>query len=89
MIEPKSRDSEQVMLPSIGSRHDYGWLSRSIEFVAETPRATKPHFQMLLRIGLSDEFPHMLIRAYAIDACQKLLKQGCVKLDSADSRQAH
>ena len=60
------------------------WLVIALDRIcAETPRATKPHFQMLLRIGLSDEFPHMLIRAYAIDACQKLLKQGCVKIDSA------
>ena len=59
------------------------WLVIALDRICtETPRATKPHFQTLLRIGLSDEFPHVLIRAYAIDACQKLLRQGCVKIDS-------
>ena len=59
------------------------WLVIALDRIcAETPRATKPHFQTLLGIGLSDEFPHMLIRAYAIDACHKLVNQGCVKIDS-------
>ena len=59
------------------------WLVIALDRICgEMPQSVEPYFQKLLGIGLSDEFPHMLIRAYAIDACQKLLEQGYVQTDA-------
>ncbi len=61
------------------------WLMISLDRIShETPELSKPFIEKLLNIALSDDFPHMLIRAYATDACLKLSENGYVQLDSTN-----
>ena len=59
------------------------WLVIALDRISEeTPDAAKPHRYMLLDICSCDKFPHVLLRAYAADACQKLKANGQLQLDA-------
>ena len=58
------------------------WLVIALDRISgETVEAVMPHSQTLLRICFSEEFPHLLIRDYAADACRRLVESGYLHLD--------
>ena len=60
------------------------WLLVALDRICgETPKAAWPHIQTILKVALSGEFPHVLVRSYAVDACRNLLNSGCTDLSSA------
>lgn len=61
------------------------WLVIALDRIAdETPVAAASHGEFLLRTALDDSFPHVLMRAYAADACHKLAGAGHLKLTAED-----
>ena len=53
------------------------WVVIALDRISEeTPDAAAPHGQTLLDICLCDDFPHVLVRTYAADACLKLSASG-------------
>ena len=57
------------------------WLVIALDRIAhETPSAIASLAPVLLKVALDHEFPHLLIRAYAADACRKLVSAGLVEL---------
>ena len=50
------------------------WLVIALDRVSEeAPEVAMPHSETLLAICLSDDFPHLVVRDYAADACRKLI----------------
>lgn len=50
------------------------WLVIALDRISdEVPEGAAPYGTTLLSIALNDEFPHLLIRGYAADACRKLI----------------
>lgn len=61
------------------------WLVIALDRIAqETPAAAAPHGTFLLRSALDKTFPHVLIRAYAADACHKLVAAGRLDLTAEE-----
>ena len=59
------------------------WLVIALDRISgETAEAAIPHSQTLLEIGFGEEFPHLLVRDYAADACRKLIASGHLHLDA-------
>ena len=57
------------------------WLVIALDRIAgETPSAASPHSARLLAIALDGSLPHLLIRAYAADACKKLVAHGLLTI---------
>ena len=77
-----------------GRGFEFHWLAARLWFVVtwdrialERPGLTGGVGRALLRIALDDSFPHMLIRSFARDACEKLVSAGHLSLTSEeDSR---
>ena len=62
------------------------WLVIALDRIAgETVKVVEPHGQKLLEICFSKEFPHLLIRDYAADACRKLVASGHLRLSAAQA----
>ena len=62
------------------------WLVIALDRIAEeTPEAVRPHGETLLAICCRDDFPHVLVRDYAADACRKLIANGHLQLDAAQT----
>ena len=76
---------------------DFYWLAARLWFVltwdrvaGETPNFAAHAGPTLLKIALDDSFPHLLIRSFARDACEKLTAAGHLNLTSEEeSRLAH
>lgn len=61
------------------------WLVIALDRISgETPLAAAPHGTRLLSIALDGGLPHLLIRAYAVDACRKLVDQGLLTLTPSE-----
>ena len=59
------------------------WLVIALDRIAEeTPEAVMPYGETLLTICCCDNFPHVLVRDYAADACRKLIASGHLQLDA-------
>ena len=77
-----------------GSGFEFLWLAARLWFVVawdrialERPGLASSVGRTLLRIALDDSFPHLLIRSFARDACEKLVSAGHLSLTSEeDSR---
>ena len=62
------------------------WLVVALDRIAdETPLAAAPHGARLLSIALDSRVPHILIRAYAAEACNKLVSQGLLMLTDSEA----
>ena len=62
------------------------WLVIALDRIAgETPLVTAAHGARLLSIALDSRVPHLLIRAYAADACHKLANLGILKLADSEA----
>ena len=79
-----------------GRDFEFYWLAARLWFVVAWDRvaAERPEFASrigpaLLRIALDDSFPHLLVRSFARDACEKLVAAGRLSLTTeASSRLA-
>ena len=77
-----------------GRGFEFYWLAARLWFVVawdrialERPGLAGGVGRTLLRIALDDSFPHLLIRSFARDACEKLVSAGHLSLTSEeDSR---
>ena len=77
-----------------GSGFEFFWLAARLWFVVawdrialERPGLASSVGRTLLRIALDDSFPHLLIRSFARDACEKLVSAGHLSLTpEEDSR---
>ena len=74
-----------------GRNFSFYWLAARLWFVltwdrivVETPDQAKNAACILRRIALDDSFPHLLIRSFARDACEKLIKAGQISLTNAE-----
>lgn len=63
------------------------WLAARLWFVVawdrvagETPRIAQVAADQLLEIARDESFPHLLLRSFAKDACEKLVAAGCLQL---------
>ena len=70
---------------------EFYWLAARLWFVlawdrvaGETPEAAARIGSMLLAIALDDSFPHLLIRSFARDACEKLAAAGHLSLTAEE-----
>ena len=62
------------------------WLVIALDRLSEeSPEAVVPHANTLLAICSDDDFPHVLIRDYAADACRKLVARGHLTLSDAEA----
>ena len=62
------------------------WLVIALDRIAEeTPAAVSPYGEALLEICFSDDFPHLLVRDYAADACRKLIANGHFRPDNSQT----
>ena len=53
------------------------WLVIALDRISEeAPQAVIPYGETLLGICFCDDFPHLLVRDYAADACRKLIDNG-------------
>ena len=53
------------------------WLVIALDRISEeSPEAVSPYGDALLAICFCDDFPHLLVRDYAADACRKLIAYG-------------
>lgn len=60
------------------------WLVIALDRIAgESMKVVEPHAKTLLEICFSQEFPHLLVRDYAADACRKLVASGDLSLSAA------
>ena len=71
---------------------EFYWLAARLWFVVAWDRvaAERPEFASrigptLLRIALDDSFPHLLVRSFARDACEKLAVAGHLSLTTEES----
>lgn len=74
------------------SRLAFYWLAARLWFViawdrvaGECPDLAGHAGRTLLRIALDDTFPHLLIRAFARDACQRLVATGYLTLSAEET----
>ena len=74
-----------------GQGFEFYWLAARLWFVVawdrialERPGLAGGVGRMLLRIALDDSFPHLLIRSFARDACEKLMSAGRLSLTSEE-----
>ena len=59
------------------------WLVIALDRISEeTPAAVSPCGETLLAICFSNDFPHLLVRDYAADACRKLITSGQLQPDN-------
>ncbi len=72
---------------------EFYWLAARLWFVlawdriaGEKPEAAAHIGSALLDIALDDSFPHLLVRSFARDACEKLVAAGHLSLTAATSR---
>ena len=63
------------------------WLAARLWFAvawdrvaAETPKVGQVAAEQLLEIARDESFPHLLLRSFAKDACEKLVAAGCLEL---------
>lgn len=63
------------------------WLAARLWFAvawdrvaAETPKIAQIGADQLLEIARDESFPHLLLRSFAKDACEKLVEAGCLEL---------
>ena len=75
-----------------GRDFEFYWLAARLWFVLAWDRIAgeKPEFagragSRLLEIALDDSFPHLLVRSFARDACEKLVAAGHLSLTSEES----
>ena len=62
------------------------WLVIALDRIAEeAPEVVSPHGEALLEICLDNDFPHLLVRDYAADACRKLIAGGYLQLSAAQT----
>lgn len=60
------------------------WLVIALDRMSEeSPEVVVPHADTLMAICSNDDFPHVLIRDYAADACRKLAASGHLTLSDA------
>lgn len=74
-----------------GRNFAFYWLAARLWFVitwdrivVETPDQAKNAACILRRIALDDSFPHLLVRSFARDACEKLIEAGQTSLTDAE-----
>lgn len=74
-----------------GRNFAFYWLAARLWFVltwdrivGETPNQAGNAACTLLRIALDDSFPHLLVRSFARDACEKLVAAGYLFLTDAE-----
>ena len=74
-----------------GRNFAFYWLAARLWFVltwdrivGETPNQARNAACILLRIALDDSFPHLLVRSFARDACEKLVAAGQLSLTDAE-----
>ena len=67
------------------------WLAARLWFAiawdrvsSESPHVAGEFGDLLLNIALDDDFPHVLVREFARDACDKLLAAGEMSLDDSE-----
>ncbi len=82
-----SRREEAVFRANKG----FYWLAARLWFViafdriaGENPAVAGKFKGQLLEIALDDEFPHLLVRSFARDACEKLIKAGELQLQNSE-----
>ena len=75
-----------------GRDFEFYWLAARLWFVvawdrvaAERPELASRVGPKLLRIALDDSFPHLLVRSFARDACEKLAATGHLSLTTDES----
>lgn len=62
------------------------WLVIALDRIAgDSIKVIEPHGKKLLEICFSEEFPHLLVRDYAADACRKLVASGDLCLSAAQT----
>ena len=74
-----------------GRNFAFYWLAARLWFVltwdrivGETPDQARNAACTLLRIALDDSFPHLLVRSFARNACEKLVAAGQLSLTGAE-----
>ncbi len=91
-----------ALVPEYGRREERVFRQRDVEFywlaarlwfvlawdrvAGERPEAAARAGSALLDIALDDSFPHLLVRAFARDACEKLVAAGHLSLTAEESR---
>ena len=75
-----------------GRDFEFYWLAARLWFVlawdrvaGERPEVTASAGPRLLKIALDDSFPHLLVRSFARDACEKLVAAGHLSLTSEEA----
>ena len=89
------REYSRLDEPAFRSRGDaFYWLAARLWFVVSWDRIAgeSPHIGVhaanaLLRIALDDSFPHVLVRAFARDACEKLVNAKVMSLTTEEMDQ--
>lgn len=62
------------------------WFTLAWDRVAgESPYIARSASPILLQIALDCSFPHLLVRSFARDACEKLITADCLSLNSAEN----
>ena len=62
------------------------WLIIALDRIAEeSPDVIASHGRTLFEICYCDDFPHLLIRDYAADACRKLIEIGSLTISAEES----
>ena len=74
-----------------GREFEFYWLAARLWFVLvwdrvadESPEVAARTGPRLLKIALDDSFPHLLVRSFARDACEKLVAAGRLSLTSEE-----
>lgn len=77
-----------------GRQLPFYWLAARLWFViawdrvaGECPDIAGHARSILLQVALDDAFPHLLMRSFARDACEKLLEAGCLLLSPEEEVQ--
>lgn len=61
------------------------WILTACDRISdESPELIAPHFGFLLAIATDADFPHLLVRDYAANACRKLIASRCVEPSESD-----
>ena len=84
IIGAKRRCFAGEISPFTGWQPVSGSSSLGIELSSRLPIQAKNAACILRRIALDDSFPHLLIRSFARDACEKLIKAGQISLADAE-----
>ncbi len=60
------------------------WMVMALDRIAgESVKVVESHGQQLLEICFSEEFPHLLVRDFAADACRKMVANGHLRVSAA------